>query len=80
MENQADKKDFCGYLWRRRLQLQLSQAELAHICGISRTHYSRLERGHRPIRGVTVKTFLSLAHGLQVKPARLLQRIVSDSA
>lgn len=50
--------------WRK-----LTQAQLAQRTGLHHTEISRIERGLRDIR---VSTLARLAHGLSVKPGRLL--------
>lgn len=55
---------------RLRRRKKLSQAQLAQRTGIHYTEISRIERGLRDPR---LTTIARLAHGLRVKPARLLE-------
>jgi transcriptional regulator with XRE-family HTH domain len=54
---------------RLRRRKKLSQSQLAQRTGIHYTEISRIERGLRDPR---LTTIARLAHGLRVKPARLL--------
>jgi transcriptional regulator with XRE-family HTH domain len=55
-----------------RLDLGLSQEELAFRSNLHPTHISRLERG---MRDPALATLLKLAHGLEVPPGRLVEGI-----
>lgn len=54
---------------RRRLQLRLSQEELADRCGLHRTYIGAIERAER---NVTLATIEALAEGLGCDGADLL--------
>jgi transcriptional regulator with XRE-family HTH domain len=56
-------------LARRRLQVVLSQQDLARLVGIHRTEVSLLERGGRRPR---LDTLLQLAAAVEAEPAELL--------
>jgi transcriptional regulator with XRE-family HTH domain len=60
---------FAQNVSRLRHKRQLSQFQLAQRSGIHPTEISRIERGLRDVR---LSTLARLAHGLRVKPARLL--------
>lgn len=64
-------------LQRRRLELGLSQEELAHAAGITRSHYQQLEKGHsRPDRSAnpSLRTLVSLSQVLGLLVSDLLPR------
>lgn len=48
----------------------MTQAELAKVIGISRTHMSNIEAPRMPTQ-VAVETLLRIADALEVNPARL---------
>lgn len=54
---------------RRRLALDVSQEELAHLAGMDRTYVSGIERGRR---NPTLLVICRLAEALQCEPSRLL--------
>ncbi|MBR6862374.1 MAG: helix-turn-helix transcriptional regulator [Acidaminococcaceae bacterium] len=53
-----------------RLSKQLSQEELADICGLHRTYISDIERGNR---NVSIDNIEKIAKGLDVDPTVLLE-------
>ena len=53
-----------------RLSKQLSQEELADICGLHRTYISDIERGNR---NVSIDNIEKIAKGLDVDPSTLLE-------
>lgn len=53
-----------------RLLKQLSQEELADICGLHRTYISDIERGNR---NVSIDNIEKIAKGLDVDPSVLLE-------
>ncbi len=53
-----------------RLSKQLSQEELADICGLHRTYISDIERGNR---NVSIDNIEKIAKGLDVDPSALLE-------
>lgn len=53
-----------------RLAKQLSQEELADICGLHRTYISDIERG---TRNVSIDNIEKIAKGLDVEPSVLLE-------
>lgn len=53
-----------------RLSKQLSQEELADICGLHRTYISDIERGNR---NVSIDNIEKIAKGLDVDPSVLLE-------
>ncbi|QUO23021.1 helix-turn-helix transcriptional regulator [Clostridiaceae bacterium Marseille-Q4143] len=53
-----------------RLSKQLSQEELADICGLHRTYISDIERGNR---NVSIDNIEKIAKGLDVDPSILLE-------
>lgn len=62
-------------LQRRRLELGLTQEDLAHQAGLTRTHYQQMERGWWK-KGVTanpsLKVLVRLAQVLGVEPGAFL--------
>jgi transcriptional regulator with XRE-family HTH domain len=55
---------------RLRKGLDISQEELAEICGYHRTYVGMIERSER---NITIATLEALAGALGVEPLRLLQ-------
>jgi transcriptional regulator with XRE-family HTH domain len=56
---------------RFRTRIDISQEELADICGYHRTYVGMIERGER---NITIATLEALAGALGVEPLRLLER------
>lgn len=53
-----------------RLSKELSQEELADLCGLHRTYISDIERGNR---NVSIDNIEKIAKGLDVDPSVLLE-------
>lgn len=62
---------FATNVRRRRLELDLSQEELAERAGVHRTYVGMLERGEK---NVTIYNIDRLAGALEVEPHVLLQK------
>jgi len=60
---------FAANVRRRRLELGLSQEELAEAAGVHRTYVGMLERGEK---NVTIYNIERIATALSVEPAQLL--------
>jgi len=63
---------FAGNVAKARARARLSQAQVSARSGVHVTEVSRIERGQRDVR---LSTLIRLAHGLEVEPGRLLERI-----
>jgi transcriptional regulator with XRE-family HTH domain len=61
-------------LWRRRVEAELSQAELAERAGVGQSHISKIERGHR---GADPKTAGAIARALGCKIADLMPKKIA---
>lgn len=62
---------FAANVKRRRLELGLSQEELAEAAGVHRTYVGMLERGEK---NVTIYNIERIAVALGVEPPRLLEK------
>lgn len=56
----------------RRMELGLSQEELAERADLHRTYVGGVERGER---NVSLENIIRIAHALQIIPSQLLERI-----
>ena len=63
------QKVIAANIKRLRLAKDISQEELAHICGYHRTYVGMIERGER---NISIATLEALAGALGVEPQRLL--------
>lgn len=63
---------FASNLRQARLQHDLSQERLAHLCGLNMTHVARIERGERE---PGVRTVAKLTQGLGISAAVLFAGI-----
>lgn len=62
-------------LQRRRIELEITQENLAHRAGLTRTHYQQLERGYwRPgsPANPSLKILVRVAQALQIEVGDLL--------
>lgn len=63
---------FGAEIRRKRLELGLSQEELAALCDLHRTYIGSVERGER---NVSLQNIVSIAYALKCKPSQLLAEI-----
>ena len=66
------RQRFAQNLRAQRQRRGWSQEELGFACKLHRTEISLLERAGRDPR---LSTIIRLAHGLEIPPARLLNRV-----
>jgi transcriptional regulator with XRE-family HTH domain len=67
-------------LKRRRLAAGLTQEDLAHRAGLTRTHYQQIERGlWRPGQPAnpSTKILVRLAQQLEIEPGQLLPSVAA---
>lgn len=55
---------------RRRLELEISQEQLASLCDLHRTYVGSVERGER---NISLYNIISIANALKCKPSALLK-------
>ena len=67
---------FGKILKRRRLELGLSQEDLAARCGLHRTYIGPVERGEK---NVTLATALKLANALDLRLSEIFLEIETDA-
>ena len=53
-----------------RLELKISQEELAHLCGLHRTYVGAIERGER---NLTIKSLETISRVLKIEPSQILE-------
>ncbi|PIQ42810.1 MAG: transcriptional regulator [Gammaproteobacteria bacterium CG11_big_fil_rev_8_21_14_0_20_46_22] len=73
LQNHPDKlqKIFAQNVRIERIKMNMTQEELADICGYHRTYIGSIERGER---NVTLAAIEALAKAFKVKPYQLLVR------
>ena len=78
---EAYARDLGLELQRLRLAAGLTQEDLAHAAGLTRTHYQQIERGlwkqGKPANP-SIKVLVRLAQQLEVEPGALLPRVTSS--
>ena len=62
-------KIFGGEIRRRRLEMKISQEELAALCDLHRTYIGSVERGER---NISLFNIISISKALDCKPSMLL--------
>lgn len=67
--------EFGRRMRQRRLELELSQEELADLCGLHFTYVGSVERGER---NVSLVNILKIAAGLDVDPGELVARLAGQ--
>jgi transcriptional regulator with XRE-family HTH domain len=65
------RKLFARNLRHRRLQLGISQEDLAELAGLHRTYVSSVERGER---NISIDNIERIATALKLEPASLLEQ------
>ncbi|MCI0419325.1 MAG: helix-turn-helix domain-containing protein [Acidobacteria bacterium] len=65
------RKVFARKLRHRRLQLGISQEELAELAGLHRTYVSSVERGER---NISIDNIERIAAALKLQPSSLLEQ------
>lgn len=68
-------REFGRRVRERRLELALSQEELAERADLHRTYISSLEQGRR---NVAIRNIIRLAEALDIDPADLLRGLTSN--
>lgn len=65
-------RDFGVAVRRLRIQMEMSQEELADLCGLHRTYIGSIERGEKT---VTIETANRIAVGLGISIAQLFDEL-----
>jgi transcriptional regulator with XRE-family HTH domain len=69
-------KEFGLEIKKRRLELGISQEELAHLCNLHRTYIGSVERGER---NVSLLNITVIAKALKCNPNELLDCLNGDN-
>ncbi|HSK97860.1 MAG TPA: helix-turn-helix transcriptional regulator [Euzebyales bacterium] len=73
--NHPELREFGRRVRERRLELKLSQEELAERAQLHRTYISSLEQGRR---NVAVHNVVRLAEALDIDPAELVRGLAAE--
>ena len=68
-DNKA-KKQLGSVIRKKREELDYSQEEFAHHCGVHRTYMGAIERGER---NISLMNIISVSNALNMKPSKLLE-------
>ena len=69
-------KDFGIHLKNIRVQKNITQEQLAHLCELDRTYISGIERGKR---NISLINLYKIASSLDIHPSELLAFNVTDA-
>lgn len=64
----------CRAIHERRIELKITQEELAMRCGLHRTYISDIERVRR---NISLRNFQRLTEALEIAPSMILDRVES---
>lgn len=64
-------KSFGKIIKTEREKMNLSQEQLAELCGLHRTYISQIERG---LKSASIKVLFSLAYNLNTTPSNLIRK------
>ena len=76
MSSNSILKDFGIHLKNIRVQKNMTQEQLAHLCELDRTYISGIERGKR---NISLINLYKIASSLDIHPSELLAFNVTDA-
>ncbi|MFU9045615.1 helix-turn-helix domain-containing protein [Acinetobacter tibetensis] len=76
MSSNSILKDFGIHLKNIRVQKNITQEQLAHLCELDRTYISGIERGKR---NISLINLYKIASSLDIHPSELLAFNVTDA-
>jgi len=76
MSSNSILKDFGIHLKNIRVQKNITQEQLAHLCELDRTYISGIERGKR---NISLINLYKIASSLDIHPSELLDFNVTDA-
>ena len=70
IDHNKAKKQLGSVIRKKREELDYSQEEFAHHCGVHRTYMGAIERGER---NISLMNIIRVSNALNMKPSKLLE-------